>query len=42
MQPSALLYRDLSVQMHLHLEYPHSQGLFTWHAAISTATSGCG
>jgi uncharacterized protein (AIM24 family) len=26
-QPSALLYRDLSVQMHLHLEYPHTQGL---------------
>ncbi len=26
-QPSALLYRDLSVQMHLHLEYPSSQGM---------------
>jgi uncharacterized protein (AIM24 family) len=29
-QPSALLYRDLSVNMHLHLEYPHSQGMFSW------------
>ena len=26
-QPSALLYRDLSVTAHLHLEYPHSQGM---------------
>jgi uncharacterized protein (AIM24 family) len=25
-QPSALLYRDLSVHMHLHLEYPQFQG----------------
>jgi uncharacterized protein (AIM24 family) len=29
-QPSCLLYRDLSVNMHLHLEYPHSQGMFSW------------
>ncbi|HEX3786423.1 MAG TPA: AIM24 family protein [Pseudonocardiaceae bacterium] len=29
-QPSALLYRDISVNMHLHLEYPHSQGRFSW------------
>lgn len=28
-QPSALLYRDLSVRTHLHLEYPRSQG-FSW------------
>ncbi|GAA1318352.1 AIM24 family protein [Actinocatenispora thailandica] len=27
-QPSALLYRDRSVQMHLHLEYPRSNGGF--------------
>jgi uncharacterized protein (AIM24 family) len=27
-QPSALLYRDESVRMHLHLEYPRSQGGF--------------
>ena len=26
-QPTALLYRDVSVGMHLHLEYPHSQGM---------------
>jgi len=26
-QPSALLYRDMSVRMHLHLEYPHSRGM---------------
>jgi uncharacterized protein (AIM24 family) len=26
-QPSSLLYRDVSVQMHLHLEYPHSQNM---------------
>ncbi len=27
-----LLYRDLSVQMHLHLEYPHSQGMNWWRS----------
>jgi uncharacterized protein (AIM24 family) len=27
-QPTALLYRDLSVTMHLHIEYPRSQGFF--------------
>ncbi|MBO0839672.1 MAG: AIM24 family protein [Sciscionella sp.] len=26
-QPSALLYRDLSVRMHLHLEYPRSENM---------------
>jgi uncharacterized protein (AIM24 family) len=26
-QPSALLYRDVSVGMHLHLEYPHPRGM---------------
>jgi uncharacterized protein (AIM24 family) len=29
-QPSALLYRDLSVNMHLHLEYPRGQGISWW------------
>jgi uncharacterized protein (AIM24 family) len=29
-QPSALLYRDASVQLHLHVEYPRRQGLSTW------------
>jgi uncharacterized protein (AIM24 family) len=28
-QPTALLYRDLSVQAHLHIEYPRTQGLFS-------------
>jgi len=34
-QPSALLYRDLSVNMHLHLEYPHSPGLFSWRRSYN-------
>ena len=29
-QPSSLLYRDLSVRMHLHLEYPRNQGISFW------------
>lgn len=29
-QPSALLYRDTTVQVHLHLEYPRSQGISFW------------
>ena len=29
-QPSALLYRDLSVGMHLHLEYPQSGKVSRW------------
>jgi uncharacterized protein (AIM24 family) len=29
-QPSALLYRDTTVQTHLHLEYPHSRGVSFW------------
>ncbi len=33
-QPSALLYRDISVQMHLHLEYPHSQNM-GWRSTYS-------
>jgi uncharacterized protein (AIM24 family) len=31
-QPSALLYRDLTVQMHLHLEYPRSAGVSFWNS----------
>jgi uncharacterized protein (AIM24 family) len=34
-QPSALLYRDLSVNMHLHLEYPNSPGLFSWRRSYN-------
>jgi uncharacterized protein (AIM24 family) len=29
-QPSALLYRDMSVRAHLHLEYPQSRGISFW------------
>jgi uncharacterized protein (AIM24 family) len=29
-QPSALLYRDVSVRAHLHLEYPQSRGISFW------------
>jgi len=28
-QPTALLYRDISVQAHLHIEYPRAQGFFS-------------
>jgi uncharacterized protein (AIM24 family) len=30
-QPSSLLYKDPSVRMHLHLEYPRNQGLAFWN-----------
>jgi uncharacterized protein (AIM24 family) len=30
-QPSALLYRDVSVRMSLHLEYPRNMGFAFWH-----------
>jgi uncharacterized protein (AIM24 family) len=30
-QPSALLYRDVSVRMHLHLEYPRNLGISFWN-----------
>jgi uncharacterized protein (AIM24 family) len=30
-QPSSLLYRDISVQVHLHLEYPRNMGFAFWH-----------
>lgn len=33
-QPSALLYRDLSVTMHLHLEYPRGAGGISWWASF--------
>jgi uncharacterized protein (AIM24 family) len=29
-QPSSLLYRDVSVRMHLHLEYPRNLGFAFW------------
>jgi uncharacterized protein (AIM24 family) len=34
-QPSALLYRDVSVQMHLHLEYPYGTPRFGWRSSFS-------
>jgi uncharacterized protein (AIM24 family) len=36
-QPSALLYRDLSVTMHLHLEYPRGPGV-SWRASFQQRT----
>jgi uncharacterized protein (AIM24 family) len=30
-QPSSLLYRDVSVHVHLHLEYPRNMGFAFWH-----------
>jgi len=30
-QPSSLLYRDVSVHVHLHLEYPRNMGFQFWH-----------
>jgi uncharacterized protein (AIM24 family) len=30
-QPSSLLYRDMSVNVHLHLEYPRNLGMAFWH-----------
>lgn len=34
-QPSALLYRDLSVQVNLHLEYPQNHGLSFFGSRLS-------
>jgi uncharacterized protein (AIM24 family) len=34
-QPSALLYRDVSVSMHLHLEYPHGAQQASWWSSFS-------
>ncbi len=31
-QPTALLYRDVSVTVHLHLEYPHNFGFAFWRS----------
>jgi uncharacterized protein (AIM24 family) len=36
-QPSALLYRDLTVNVHLHLEYPQTQG-FLWSRSYDYRT----
>lgn len=33
LQPSALLYRDVSVQMHLHIEYPRGTGIFSFFSS---------
>jgi uncharacterized protein (AIM24 family) len=33
-QPSSLLYKDTSVGMQLHLEYPHASGM-NWHRSFS-------
>ena len=30
-QPSSLLYRDITVRVHLHLEYPRNMGFPFWH-----------
>jgi uncharacterized protein (AIM24 family) len=34
-QPSSLLYRDVSVRMALHLEYPRSMGFSFWRSSWS-------
>jgi len=34
-QPSALLYRDVSVSMHLHLEYPQGAQRISWRSSFS-------
>jgi uncharacterized protein (AIM24 family) len=34
-QPSSLLYRDLSVRMALHLEYPRNKGIASWRGQWS-------
>ena len=34
-QPSSLLYRDVTVRMALHLEYPRNQGLSFWRSSWS-------
>ena len=37
-QPSSLLYRDVSVRMQLHLEYPRNLGLAFWRSSWSYRT----
>ena len=34
-QPSALLYRDVTVRLSLHLEYPRNMGFAYWHSRWS-------
>jgi uncharacterized protein (AIM24 family) len=34
-QPSSLLYRDVSVRVALHLEYPRNMGFAFWHSRWS-------
>jgi uncharacterized protein (AIM24 family) len=34
-QPSSLLYRDVSVRVQLHLEYPRSTGFAFWRSSWS-------
>jgi uncharacterized protein (AIM24 family) len=34
-QPSALLYRDVTVRVGLHLEYPRNMGFAFWHSRWS-------
>ena len=42
-QPSSLLYRDISVRVHLHLEYPRNLGFAFWQQhAGTTGTSWSG
>lgn len=37
-QPSALLYRDVSVSMHLHIEYPQGAKQISWRSSFSQRT----
>jgi uncharacterized protein (AIM24 family) len=37
-QPSALLYRDISVRYHLHLEYPEGKGVGGWRRSFNYRT----
>src|SRR4029078_4634904 len=39
-QPSSLLYRDVTVRMALHLEYPRNMGLSFWPSSWSYRSSG--
>ena len=38
-QPTSLVYRDISVRVHLHLEYPRNQGFAFWRNGRTTGTS---
>jgi hypothetical protein len=37
-QPSSLLYRDVTVRLALHLEYPRNRGFAFWHSRWSYRT----